>query len=100
MYHLRRLRLAQRRFRRRTVKQQNTAGYLPHTSSSRWPSKPWAQSTPLLATSSARSDGASRPSVEMGAQTSFLYQRLSITIQRYNLVAFSCTFSSAVDDEA
>lgn len=33
-------------------------------------------------------------------ETSFLYQRLSITIQRYNLVAFSGTFSSAVDDEA
>ena len=35
-----------------------------------------------------------------GRETSFLYQRLSITIQRYNLVAFSGTFSSAVDDEA
>src|SRR6218665_2817216 len=71
MYHLRRRRWVQRRFRRQTVKQPNTVGYLPHTSSSRWPSKPWAQSTPPLATSSARSDGASRPSVEMGAKHHF-----------------------------
>ena len=35
-----------------------------------------------------------------GRETSFLYQGLSITIQRYNLVAFFGTFSSAVDDEA
>src|SRR6218665_1639637 len=71
MYHLRRRQLVPRRFRRRKVKQQNTAGSLPHTSSSRWPSKPWVQLTPPLVTSSARSDGASRPSVEMGAKHHF-----------------------------
>src|SRR6218665_1397857 len=98
MYHLRRRRWVQRRFRRLTVKQQNTEGYLPHTSYSRWPSQPWAQSTPPPATSI--SEIGRRISTISGdtSATSFLYQRLSITIQRYNLVAFSGTFSSAGDD--
>src|SRR6218665_3213913 len=99
MYHLRRLRLAQRRFRRRTVKQQNTADYLAHIF------QPVAIET-LGPINPSACDFISEIGRRIstisgdGRETSFLYQRLSITIQRYNPVAFSGTFSSAVDHEA
>src|SRR6218665_1423106 len=76
-------RRVQRRFRRRAVIQLKTGpkyikinlvyshGLSAQTSSTRWPSRHWVQSTPPLTTSSARSDGASRLSVDKAAKHHF-----------------------------
>src|SRR6218665_2451098 len=99
MYHLRLRRLVQRRFRQRTVKQQKYGG-LPST----YIFQPVAIEIlgPIsLSACDFISEIERRISTISGdeRETSFLYQCLSVTIQRYNPVAFSGTFSSAVDDE-
>jgi len=67
----------------------NMAGYLPHTSSSHWPSRPRDHSTPQPLILLMRSSIVSQPSVEGDrCQTTLLFQHLSITIQEYNLVTF------------
>src|SRR6218665_2630927 len=65
--------------------------------SSQWLSRLWAHLIPRHVISSTRLAAECRPSLEAGGT---LFQRLSMAIQRFNLVAFLGTFPSATEDEA